>query len=1116
MRYRIILLLVALAVAMPQALAQKSKKQKSIYHKGWIDFNKNGVKDTYEDPTADIDARVADLLRQMTLEEKSCQLATLYGYGRVLKDSLPTPAWKDAVWKDGIANIDEMLNGVPNSNRCMALVYPFTAHVGALHQVQRFFVEETRLGIPAEFSNEGIHGLNHAKATPLPAPISLGSTWNRDLIHRAGCVVGHEAKLLGYHSVYAPILDLARDPRWGRTLECYSEEPYLISELGLQMTRGIQEQGVAACLKHYAAYSVPKGGRDGDARTDPHITPRELHEIFMYPFRKVIQGAKPMEVMSSYNDWNGEPVSGSHYFLTQLLRQQYGFDGYVVSDSEAVEYLFSKHKVAATYEEAAKQVLEAGLNVRTNFTPPHTFINPVRNAYAQGLLSMETIDQRVAEVLKVKFRLGLFDDPYTGNAQQAEREAGYEKNVAFVDEVQAQGIVLLKNAPWTPANLSPEGGAGGGQDETIEEAGVAIQTATRGAGVVVSPSQSPLQGEDGMNNLSPEGGVGVGQPQVPVLPLQKEKLNKILVAGPLAEETNFMLSRYGPSHLDCVTLLQGIRDYVGADKVLYEKGCDVFDVGWPETEIIHAPLTAKEEQGIQRAVDAAKDVDIIIACLGEEDRTTGEGRSRTSLELPGRQQLLLERLYATGKPIVLVLVNGQPLTINWANKYVPAILETWFPSYRGGAIVAQMLFGDINPSGKLPITFPKTIGEVEFNFPFKRGSHNGPAWYKRPARVNGALYPFGYGLSYTTFEYSNMQVSVQGDDITVTADIRNTGSRDGEEVVQLYFSDVITSLVSYESQLRGFERVALKAGETKPVTFRLQRSDLQLLNRDMQWVVEPGDFEFRLGASSEDIRLRKTIALDAPQTKRISIFSDHIETIARQRNISLREAALQVRELGYSGADVYVTISDSKLRDLDAAGLAHAACIAVIDFTKGDMEKEVEQAMTFMAQKHYSRVLLVPGLLPKENAGSVLPLVYERVRRFTERAAQIGVTTTVEDYDNPQSPCYNTAAMDRIIAASPQTGVTFDTGNFLYCQEDVMATQQHFGSKIKHVHLKDRKSLTDMGTTPIGQGAVPTRQFIRRMLETGYDGWFTAEFFGAPDMYEWAKESAKFISEAYE
>ena len=785
----------ALFVMAPEAQAQK-KKAPSIYHKGWIDFNKNGKMDVYEDASRNIDERVEDLLSQMTLDEKSMQLVTLYGYGRVLKDSLPTARWKEEVWKDGIANIDEMLNGVEGAAKRLDLTYPYHIHVDALHKVQKFFVEETRLGIPAEFTNEGIHGLNHPKATPLPAPISLGSTWNRDLIHRAGTIAGTEAKLLGYHAVYAPILDLARDPRWGRTLECYSEDPYLISELGLQMVNGIQEQGIASCLKHYAAYSVPKGGRDGDARTDPHITPRELHEIFMYPFKKVIQLGHPMEVMSSYNDWNGEPVTGSHYFLTELLRDTYGFNGYVVSDSEAVEYLFSKHKVAATYEEAAKRVLEAGMNVRTNFSKPKTFAIPTRNAVNQGILSMSTIDQRVREVLKVKFRLGLFDNPYTGDGKLADAQAGCEFQLPFIDEVQSQGIVLLKN-----------------------------------------------------DNL---------------LPLKKESVNKVLVTGPLADESNFMISRYGPSQLDCITMLRGMREYLGADKVVYEKGCDVFDERWPESEIIPEPMTADEKAGIERAVAAAKNVDVIIACLGEDDKTTGEGRSRTSLDLPGRQQQLLEALVATGKPVVLVMVNGQPLTINWANKYVPSILETWFPSYRGGAVVAKMLFGEINPSGKLPITFPKTIGEVEFNFPFKRGSHNGPAWYKRGTRVNGALYPFGYGLSYTKFEYSNLKVDSPATglgDIHVSVDVKNVGNCAGDDVVQLYFSDLVTSMVSYDSQLRGFERVSLNKGETKTVHFTLKPEDLQLLDKDMKWVVEPGDFEIRIGASSEDIKLKQTITI---------------------------------------------------------------------------------------------------------------------------------------------------------------------------------------------------------------------------------------------------------------
>ena len=286
-----------------------------IYHEGWIDFNKNGVKDVYEDPSATVEARVADLLGQMTVEEKTCQMTTLYGYGRVLKDPLPTEGWKNEVWKDGIANIDEHLNGIGKVAKSHPeLVYPFSNHIEAKNTVQRWFVEQTRLGIPVDFTNEGIHGLNHAMTTSLPAPIGIGSTWNRALVYEAGSIVGKEAKALGYTNIYAPILDVARDPRWGRVLECYGEEPYHISELGIQMVRGIQEQDVAATLKHYAVYSIPKGGRDAKARTDAHVAPRELHTLYMYPFKKVIQESHPMGVMSSYNDWDGVPISSSYYF----------------------------------------------------------------------------------------------------------------------------------------------------------------------------------------------------------------------------------------------------------------------------------------------------------------------------------------------------------------------------------------------------------------------------------------------------------------------------------------------------------------------------------------------------------------------------------------------------------------------------------------------------------------------------------------------------------------------------------------------------------------------------------------------------------------------------------
>ncbi|MBQ6290917.1 MAG: glycoside hydrolase family 3 C-terminal domain-containing protein [Bacteroidales bacterium] len=817
-----VLLLIPIAANTVKA-AGKSGPQKagSIYHKGWIDLNKNGVKDIYEDPAQPIEKRVEDLLSQMTVEEKTCQLVTAYGYGRVLDWALPAPEWKERVWKDGVANIDEHLNGVGRGySDHYDLIYPFSNHVKALHEVQKFFVEETRLGIPAEFTNEGIHGLNHTKATPLPAPIAIGSTWDRDLVRRAGEIAGEEARLIGYHSVYAPILDVARDQRWGRTVESYGEDPYLIAELGTQMVEGIQSQGVTSCLKHFAAYSVPAGGRDGDCRTDPQVNPRDLHQILMYPFAQVIANTHPMEVMSSYNDWNGEPVSASRWFLTQLLRETYGFDGYVVSDSQAVEFMFSKHQIVPDMGWAAKAVLEAGLNVRTNFWQPETYVEPLREAVSDGRIAMETIDQRVREVLGVKFRLGLFDNPYTGDGVEADAKAGAARHEDFILEMARKSLILLKN-----------------------------------------------EGE--------------------LLPLDMSKLGKILVTGPLADASGYMTSRYGPNGLDCTTILQGIRDFVGTEaEIVFQKGCEVTDPRWPESEIIPCPLSEQERSMMDEAVAAAADADVIIAVVGEDEQCVGESLSRTSLDLPGRQRQLLQELQATGKPVVMVLIAGQPQTINWENAALPAILNAWFPNKLGGQAVAEALFGAYNPGGHLTVTFPKSIGQIPYCFPYKKGSHGGQPGSRDPngggkTRVIGSLYPFGYGLSYTTFSYSDLQVrekgffkgkatsgpasgtEVSGPCFEVSCTVTNTGKRTGDEVVQLYLHDRISSLVAYESVLRGFERITLKPGESGTVRFTLGPEQMVMLDKDMHWVVEPGDFEIRIGSSSEDIRLREDITVRA-------------------------------------------------------------------------------------------------------------------------------------------------------------------------------------------------------------------------------------------------------------
>lgn len=777
---------------------------KNIYHTGWVDFNKNGRMDVFEDSSRSVDMRVKDLVSQMTLDEKTCQMATLYGYGRVLKDEMPTANWKKEIWKDGIANIDEELNSLPyNAKAQSQYSYPFSKHAEAINTIQKWFVEETRLGIPVDFTNEGIHGLCHDRATPLPAPISIGSTWNKTLVRLAGQVVGREAKALGYTNIYAPILDPARDQRWGRVVECYGEDPFLIAELGKQMCLGIQEQGVASTLKHFAVYSIPKGGRDGNARTDPHVAPREMHQLYLYPFRRVIEEAHPLGVMSSYNDWDGVPVTGSYYFLTQLLRQQFGFRGYVVSDSRAVEFIYSKHRVAADFKEATRQAVEAGLNVWTNFNPPEAYITNIRQLVNEKKLSIAKVNERVAEVLKVKFLLGLFDDPYVKDPKQADTIVHTAKGDELELQLNRESLVLLKNTDH-------------------------------------------------------------------LLPLNRQNLRNILVTGPLAAAENYATSRYGPSNNPVTSVLKGIKANVGnAINIIYEKGCDVINPGWPETEIIPTALSKNEQDSIDRAVTVAKNADVIIAVLGEDEKTVGESLSRTSLDLPGRQQQLLQALYATGKPIVLVLINGQPLTVNWANRFIPSILEAWFPGPSGGKAIAEVLFGDYNPGGKLSITFPKTTGQLEMNFPFKPASQadqptDGPNGYGKTS-VNGPLYPFGFGLSYTSFEYSDLvmdtQIPALQKNISIRATVTNTGTMKGDEVAQLYIRDIISSVTTYETQLRGFERISLLPGEKKTVTFIIHPDDLALLDKDMKWKVEPGQFEVLIGSSSTDIRLKKTFTV---------------------------------------------------------------------------------------------------------------------------------------------------------------------------------------------------------------------------------------------------------------
>ena len=755
-----------------------------IYHKGWIDFNKNGKMDLYENPKAPLEDRVQDLLSQMTLEEKTCQMATLYGSGRVLKDALPQNNWKTEVWKDGIGNIDEEHNGLGAFKSEYS--FPYAKHVNAKHTIQRWFVEKTRLGIPVDFTNEGIRGLCHDRATYFPAQCGQGATWNKKLIARIGEVEAKEAVALGYTNIYSPILDIAQDPRWGRCVETYGEDPYLVGELGKQMITSLQKYNLVATPKHFAVYSIPIGGRDGKTRTDPHVAPREMRTLYIEPFRMAFQEAGALGVMSSYNDYDGEPITGSYHFLTEILRQEWGFKGYVVSDSEAVEFISNKHKVADTYEDGIAQAVNAGLNIRTHFTPPADFILPLRKAVDNGKISQETLDKRVAEILRIKFRLGLFDNPYRGNGKQAEQIVHSKEHQAVSLEAARQSLVLLKN-------------------------------------------------------------------ETNLLPLSKS-IRSIAVIGPNANEQTHLICRYGPANAPIKTVYQGIKELLPHTEVIYKKGCDIIDPHFPESEILDFPKTAEEVQLMEEAIRAAKQAEVVVMVLGGNELTVREDRSRTSLNLPGRQEELLKAVCATGKPIILVMLDGRASSINYAAAHIPAILHSWFPGEFCGHAVAEALFGDYNPGGRLAVTFPKSVGQIPFAFPFKPGSDESSS-----TSVYGALYPFGHGLSYTTFTYSDLHISpshqgVQGD-IHVSCKIKNTGKIKGDEVVQLYLRDEISSVTTYTKVLRGFERISLKAGEEQTVHFRLRPQDLGLWDKNMNFRVELGSFKVMLGASSTDIRL---------------------------------------------------------------------------------------------------------------------------------------------------------------------------------------------------------------------------------------------------------------------
>lgn len=504
-----------------------------------------------------------------------------------------------------------------------------------------------------------------------------------------------------------------------------------------------------------------------------------------------------MGVMSSYNDYDGIPITGSSYWLIQRLRVDFGFKGYVVSDSDALEYLYRKHHVAANLKEAVYQAFMAGLNVRTTFREPDSIIIYARQLVREGRIPMDTLNSRVRDVLRVKFKLGLFDHPYVKDPDASVKLVNNADHQAVSLRASRESIVLLKN-----------------------------------------------------NNH--------------ILPISKNQ--KIAVIGPNATNDSYAHNHYGPLATQSVNILQGIQQKVGVSNVSYAIGCQLVDKNWPESEILPQEPTPAEQATIDSAVSVAKAAEMVVVALGGNSQTAGENKSRTSLDLPGFQLQLIKAIKAVGKPVVVVLIGSQPMTINWIDKYVDGIVYAGYPGAEGGTAVADVLFGDYNPGGKLTLTFPKSVGQLPFNFPAKPGSETDEG---ELAKIKGLLYPFGFGLSYTTFKYTDLVITPNTQDINgniqITFKVTNTGTLDGDEVSQLYIRDVLSSVTTYEKVLRGFDRIRLHPGETKTVSFTIVPDDLKLYNRQMQYVLEPGDFNVMIGASSQDIRLEGKFTINQDQ-----------------------------------------------------------------------------------------------------------------------------------------------------------------------------------------------------------------------------------------------------------
>ena len=754
----------------------------------------------YKDPSFSIDVRLSDLLSRMTLEEKVGQLLCPLGWEMYEihgSEVHPSGKFKQLIKERNVGMLWATYRADPWTKKTLANGLNPEMAAKAGNALQKYVMENTRLGIPMFLAEEAPHGHMAIGATVFPTGIGMAATWSRELVKEVGQVIAKEIRSQGGHISYGPVLDLTRDPRWSRVEETFGEDPVLSGTLGASMVDGLgggnlsQKYATIATLKHFLAYAVPEGGQNGNYAS---VGIRDLHQNFLPPFRKAID-AGALSVMTSYNSIDGIPCTSNHYLLTQLLRNEWKFRGFVVSDLYSIEGIHESHFVAPTKENAAIQSVTAGVDVDLGGDAYTNLCHAVQS----GQMDKAVIDTAVCRVLRMKFEMGLFEHPYV-DPKIAAKTVRRKEHIELARKIAQSSITLLKN-------------------------------------------------------------------ENSILPLSKT-INKVAVIGPNADNRYNMLGDYTAPQEDSnvKTVLDGILTKLSPSRVEYVRGCAIRDT------------TVNE---IEQAIEAARRSEVVIVVVGgssardfktsyketgaavaEEgsvsDMECGEGFDRASLSLLGRQQELLESLQKTGKPLIVVYIEGRPLEKNWASEYADALLTAYYPGQEGGNAIADVLFGDYNPSGRLPISVPRSVGQI-------------PVYYNKKAPRNhdyvevssSPLYSFGYGMSYTTFEYSDLQVVQKSARcFEVSFKVKNTGKYDGEEVSQLYMRDEYASVVQPMKQLKHFERFHLKKGEEKKVTFVLTEEDFFLVNYTLKKVVESGNFHLMIGAASNDIRLQNVILVE--------------------------------------------------------------------------------------------------------------------------------------------------------------------------------------------------------------------------------------------------------------